>query len=56
LGEDEHEGEGPVGGLGLELRLVGRSGVEGNITPDVAGGGGGDVWGGCAGEEVVFFE
>jgi len=41
LGEDEHEGEGPVSGLGGELGLVG---------------GGGDVWSGCAGEEVVFFE
>lgn len=55
LGEGEHEGEGPVGGLGLELGLVGWGCVGGNVASDVAGGWVGDIWGGCAGEEVVFF-
>jgi len=34
--------------------LVGGGGVEGDIAADVAGGGEGDLGGGCAGEEVVF--
>lgn len=55
MGEDEHEGEGPVRRLGIELGLIGRGGVAGDVATEVAGGGGGDVGAGCTGEEVIFF-
>lgn len=55
LREDEHEGEGPVGGLGNELGLVGSGGFGRDVAADVAGSGSGDFRGGGAGEKVVIF-
>ena len=55
MGEDEHEGEGPVRRLRFELGLVRGSGVLRNVTSEVSCSREGDVRSGCGGEEVVFF-